>query len=162
MDKPTVKMKWNDADFEKMSWHDNCIHGFHFYSEEWTSDLILDIDYIVEWVCGVDKICKFWISPATLTFHDVTDLKINVDWGDSGMQTILHEMYIYDIQREKVKDQKICLDQNYYRWTIQIDVPMSGDGITFGATGFTQILRDEPILADDQFLPPSKRPKLFG
>jgi hypothetical protein len=49
---PTVaKTIWTDADFDAMSWHDNAVHAVAF--EPQPSDprrLLLDIDYIVEWV----------------------------------------------------------------------------------------------------------------
>ena len=66
-------------DFEPLSWHDNFIYGIHFLSANWKSNLILDIDHIVEWLCGVDQQTRFRIVPATLVFQDVTDLKINID-----------------------------------------------------------------------------------
>ena len=81
---------------------------------------------------------------------------IHVDWRDSNMQDILNEMVIYEIQRELIEQ------QNKYKWTIQITSPSSGDEITFTASGFTQILREEPVLSEFMSLPSSKRLKLLG
>jgi hypothetical protein len=50
---------------------------------DWTSDLALDIDCIVEWICGVGGGGQCRVAPATLVFHGVTDLKIDIDWGRS-------------------------------------------------------------------------------
>ena len=143
-------------DFEQLSWHDNFIYGVHFYCREWEAHLVLDIDYIVEWICGVDQSVLFRMVPATLIFHDVTDLKVNIDWGDSGFQHGLHELSIDHIERVKVENQKICLDRPYYRWIIATNFPKSGE-ITFGATGFTQFPREEPVVCEQQQLPASDR-----
>ncbi len=145
-----------DVDFDRLSWHDNAVYGVRFdvgdsSRGDWHSDLVIDIDHIVEWVCGVAGGARFRVAPATLTFHDVTDLRIAVDCGDSGCRTALNELSIGAVMREPVQDQKICLDRPYYRWRIELNLPQGGE-ITFGASGFTQTLRAEPVLLDDQKL----------
>ncbi|MCI0419030.1 MAG: hypothetical protein L0312_07400 [Acidobacteria bacterium] len=150
---------FTEADFDQLSWHDNSIYGLSIDNDitEWKSDFVLDLDYIVEWLCGVDKTAQFWISAATLAFHHVTDLKLSIDWGDSRMQVAVGEMSIDRIERQRVEKQLICLDRPYYRWTIRLNSPRPGGEISFGASGFTQSLRQEPILCDEQKLPPSQR-----
>jgi hypothetical protein len=91
-----------------------------------------------------------------LTFHDVTDLQIAIDCGDSGGRTALHALSIDVITRERILDQKICFDRPYYRWRIALNAPQGGT-MTFGASGFTQILRAEPVLLDQQQLSPADR-----
>jgi len=142
-------------DFESLSWHDNHIYGFYFFTEKWESHLIFDIDYIAEWICGVDRGVRFRVAPATLAFHDVTDFSIRVA-ADSGFQVALHEWSIDRIERERVRNQKICLDHAYYRWKILTNFPRGGE-ISFGATGFTQLLRDEPLVSEQQKLSVSSR-----
>ena len=156
---------YTEADFDQLSWHDNYIYGFHILigdceQGDWRSDWVLDIDYIVEWVCEKDGGCQFRVAPATLTFHDVTDLRMAVDWGKSGFQTAIHEVSISHITRSQIENQKICLDRPYYNWEIETNFPKEGH-ITFGASGFTQVLRTEPLLIDEQKLSPSQRALLF-
>jgi hypothetical protein len=140
-----------NEDFPNLSWHDNHIYGIHFAIRNWDADLEFDIDYIVEWICGVDGGAQFRVAPVTLAFHNVTDLKLDIDWGDSGCQVALHEVSIHQIERERITNQKICLDRPYYRWTIETNYPRPGT-IAFGASGFTQTLRAEPITQDQQKL----------
>ena len=85
---------FTEANFNGLSWHDNPVYGLFIDNDVnlWKSDLIFDIDFIVEWLCGVDSRTQFKIAAATLTFHHVTDLKIGVDWGDSGQQVAVSEM----------------------------------------------------------------------
>ncbi len=150
-----------EPDFSEMSWHDDTLYGLRFEVGDperntWVSDLVLDIDHIVKWVRGTDDGARFRVAPATLTFHDVTDLRITVDFGDSGCQTAINELSIAAITRERVPDQKICLDRPYYRWRIALNLPQGGE-IAFGASGFTQDLRADPVLVDEQRLPANAR-----
>src|SRR5262249_11194595 len=81
-----------EADFEQMSWHDCHIWRIEFRvgepeDDDWTSDLVLGLDFILEWLCGVDGSATFKIAPATLVFHGVTDPKIAIDLGDNDLQS---------------------------------------------------------------------------
>jgi hypothetical protein len=150
-----------EADFDRLSWHDCHIYALAFRvgdvdAADWTSDLVLDIDFIVEWLCGVDSRAQFRVAPATLTFHGVTDLKIAIDWGNSGFQNALREVSIDGIQRQVIQGQTVYLDRAYYAWCIQMNWP-AGE-IRFGAVGFTQTLRAEPVLTHTQRVSLSQRP----
>ncbi len=50
----------------------------------------------------------------------------------------------------------IYLDRPYYRWVIELNLPPGG-AIAFGAVGFTQVHRAEPLLIDEQKLKPAQR-----
>lgn len=151
---------YTEADFDQLSWHDCQIHALEFRvgdvdAGDWTSDLVLDIDFIVEWLCGVDAKAQFRVAPATLTFHGLTDLKIAIDWGSSGFQNALHEASISGIQRRVIQDQRVFLDRPYFEWRIQLNWP-AGE-VTFGAVGFTQKLRAEAVRTQTQRLSLSQR-----
>jgi hypothetical protein len=150
-----------ENDFDRLSWHDDHVYGIHLSigdieRGDWRSDLVLDIDHIVEWVCGVGRSVRFLVAPATLTFHHVTDLRLAADWSDSGHRMALHELSIARIVRAPVPDQKICLDRPYWRWRIETNLPAAGE-VSFGASGFTQVPRAEPVLQDEQKLARSGR-----
>ena len=156
-----MQQRVSDADFARLSWHDDTVYGLRFEvgdiaRGDWRSELMLDLDHIVEWLCGSDRSVRFRVAPATLIFHDVTDLRIALDWGDSGHRTALGEPQIDAITRTQVLDQKICLDRPYYRWRIALNWPRGGE-VGFGASGFTQTLRAAPVLLDQQRLPPEGR-----
>jgi len=55
---------WNTADFDKLSWHDNYIHGF--FSNLDINQITFDIDYITEWICE-NKNCEFMIAQSQRT-----------------------------------------------------------------------------------------------
>ena len=161
-----ISMPNTEADFERLSWHDCHIWGLEFRVGEpdegdWTSDLVLDIDVITEWLCGVVGSAHFRVAPATLAFHGVTAPRISIDWGQSGFQVALHGVSIDSIERERVSDQKVFLDRPYYRWRILLNWPKAGE-IAFGAVGFTQTLLAEPVLTDKQHLSLRERGMLTG
>jgi len=151
----------SNPDFDDWSWHDNALYGVGLdvgdcARGDWHADLVLDIDHIVEWLCGADGQVRFRVAPATLTFHHVTDLHIAIDCGDSGGRIALYPLSIDAITRERIADQKICLDRPYYRWRIGLNLPQGG-ALSFGASGFTQTLRAEPVVLDQQQLSPADR-----
>ncbi len=92
------------------------------------------------------------MAPATLTFHQVTDLRIGVDFGDSDCRTGINELSIARITRDEVVDKQRFPDRPYYRWRIELNWPTGGE-IGFGAHGFTQTLRAASVLLDEQRLP---------
>ncbi len=153
-----------ETEFERLSWHDCHVWGLEFLvgdpdEGDWTGDLVLDIDYITEWMCGVDRAAQFRVAPAKLTFHGVTDPKLSIDWGSSGFQTSIHHVIINRITREQIRDQKVFLDRPYYRWLIELASPIAGR-IEFGAVGFSQILLAEPVVRERQHLTLLERTQL--
>ena len=151
-----------EADFESLSWHDNNVYGFALRTGDpergdWTCDFELDIDYIAEWVLDDPDGWRFRVAPATLAFHGITDLRIQVDWGSSGFAASPPNLASIDgIEREPIADQRVFLDRPYYRWRIALNSPRSGE-IRFGAVGFTQTLRADPAPCAEQYLPPGER-----
>lgn len=155
-----VKREFTHAEFDSLSWHDNEIYAFEFRvgdpdEGDWTSDLVFDIDYIAEWVQDGPNV-RFLVAPATLVFHGVTDLRFDIDSGTEGNQVALVLPSIAAIEREPIGDQKIYLDRPYYRWSIRLNGTPNGE-IHFGAVGFTQTLRRDPVRCEQQRLPRSQR-----
>ncbi len=141
--------------FDRTSWHDDTVYGFQLRvgdpeRNDWTSDLVLDIDHIVEWTGDCDDV-RFLVAPADLVFHGVTDLQVDMRPDTEGAQVAICLPMISGIDRERVVDQKIFLDRAYYRWTIRLSGYPSGS-LTFGAVGFTQTLREGPVETRQQKL----------
>ena len=159
-------MTYTEADFDRLSWHDCHIWAVELRAGDpddgdWTSDLALDLDFIVEWICGAGGGGQFRVAPATLVFHGVTDPKIDIDWGRSGFQVAMHPVSIGTLEREPIENQKVHLGRPYYSWRIRLNWPDSSE-IAFGAVGFTQTLRAEPVLSERQHLSLKERGRLTG
>lgn len=145
-----------EADFDRISWHDCYLHGFEFLTcdpdvGDWTSDLALDIDYVVDAYSDDRSRTRFRVAPATLTFRNVTDLDISIAWGDSDYRSAIHPLSIHDVEREEVVRHQVRLEQPYFAWTIRLNWP-DGGRIRFGAIGFQQHLRADPIETDRHYL----------
>jgi len=160
-------MSYTEADFDRLSWHDCHVWAVELRpgdpdAGDWTSDLALDIDFIVEWICGREgERAQFRVAPASLVFHGATDPRIALDCSRENHQVAVHPFSIAEIEREPVRDQKVYLDRPYYRWRIRLSWPAGGE-IAFGAVGFTQTLRAEPVLTGEQCLFRSERNRLLG
>ena len=147
---------------ETTSFHDNLIYGFHLRApdpanSDWRSELILDIDHIVEWVCGLDGRAAFRVAPATLSFRDATDLSIRIDYGHGEYPMALNELSIATIECDPAPGQRTPGQQR--RWRIVLNLPKGGE-IAFAASGIGLVLRTEPILCSEQRLSPRGRPHL--
>lgn len=153
-----------EADFKDLSWHDCHIWGLHFdvgdpAEDDWTSDLAVDLDFIIEWLPDEDRGAVFRVAPAKLVFHGVADPCVAINWGSSGFQNALHPASIDVIHRERIQDAKVYPDRPYFSWRIILNWPDGGE-IAFGAVGFTQTLLAEPVLVAKQHLSPEVRSRL--
>ena len=150
--------------FEQTSWHDDTLHGLSVFTgdidrDDWRSELILDIDHIVEWVKSNDGDIAFDVAPATLTFHGVTDLAIALKWPVTNFQTSNMHAHIDRIERSRIADQKVHLDRPYCGWEIVFNTPRDGVS-SFGAWGYTLEFRSEPIRQSGQVLISADRPPM--
>jgi hypothetical protein len=141
---------WTHHQLEEMSWHDNHVHALRIVEgKRGAGQLILDLDYILEWVKNQDGKIQFRVLPATLTFLDVTSLRISLDYATPT--AALGPFSIHAIGR------KIEPRERYeaHVWRIQISWPVGE--ISFEASGFEQRGVGTPVLADNQCLSAEER-----
>jgi hypothetical protein len=143
--------------FEEYTWHDNAIHGLRIVegSDGCSGELVLDIDFIIEWLTpqSEEKPFEFIIAPAYLTFHETTNLTISVDYA--SCTAALQPMIIHEIRRQVVTYPN---GHSSFAWKIEINWPRNSF-ISFHSPNFTQILRTHPVVSGAQYLSPSQRPK---
>jgi hypothetical protein len=148
----TDRRHWDTSDFEQMSWHDVHVHGFRFAREnpeQGTIDLILDIDYILEWRCE-DERFAFAVAQAALTFREVFGLKFSLDYATPTIGMCAFS--IGEIKREEIV---YPTGHRSYRWLIDINCP---DGrIEFQSPGFVQQQVGEPRMQAGQRLDEADR-----
>lgn len=127
---------YTNANFNEMSWHDCTLYSMSFDTKNF--QLIFDIDYIQKWIQKEDHF-EFWVAPATLTFENFSDLKLDVFLSDTN------EFIIYDLEREnKGKTPNGKFTEWFYSFKNEYG------SISFLATGFTQKIRKRPILSNSQ------------
>ncbi len=148
-------MTYTEADFEQLSWHDCHLWGLAFRAgdtNDLVSELVLDIDFITEWLCAADgKTTTFRVAPARLVFQEVADLRLGLDWGSSGLPVAISPASVEGITRELIPDCIVYPSRAYYLWQIRFSWPPAAE-IVFKAVGFTQTLLAEPVVSETQFL----------
>ena len=140
---------WTADDFEKMGWHDGTIYAWYLKEK---FELVLDIDYLFHWVAPTNKrnYYKFWISPCTLIFENVYDLKIDLEISEP------YEVKINDIHCEnpqRPRNANFINHDTEYNWIIDA---FQGQ-ITFKSVGFKLFVRKRPILQKKQNIGIKKR-----
>src|SRR5687768_16247891 len=88
------KWVWSQEDFDLMGWHDVTVHAFALLPERF--EFLLDIDYILKWEEPEppDRYYTFWVSPATLVFEGVQNIKVDLDIGS------IQDIDLQGIERE--------------------------------------------------------------
>ena len=148
------KWTWTEEDFERMGWHDAQVHAFAFVPESW--ELLLDLDYILEWVGPAEgeRHYSFWSAPATFFFANVSDLKIELE-PFPGFE-------LNNIERSDLKTPdggESTPSSVHWRWTLGF----FNGRVTFRATGFVQHFRLQPVFNTTQSLTLEERGGLsFG
>jgi len=146
-----MKHEWTDADFDQMSWHDNAVHGISIVEGiHGAGEFILDIDYILEWLKSASGKVQFRVAPAILNFHEVTNLKIDIDY--SAATAALTPFTIQQIHVAPLVYEKGYVSK---RWTIEVNWP-KGE-ISFESSGFSQKLVRSSLLSENQSLTTEQR-----
>ena len=147
--RPMPTRQWSTTDFEQMSWHDCHVHGFRVTEgEHGAGEIEFDLDYILEWRCKGEGY-SFLVAPATLRFHQVTDLRIAIDW--SAPIAALGPFSLAGIERRSEPRPL----HTAAVWVLQINWPEGN--IQFESTGFTQCTWGREVLSMQQGLAPSER-----
>ena len=124
------ELRWTHEQFDEMSWHDNHVHALRIVAgEHGAGELVLDIDYIVEWLRNGGAF-QFRLVPAILRFTEVTDLRISLDYASPSAAMgpfSIHAIERYTEQREHYIAQL---------WRIEVNWP--GGEVTFEASGYEQ------------------------
>lgn len=138
-------------DFENISFHDNAIHGI-FLPENIDgriSPLRFDIDHIIEW--SEDTFSGkplFSVCQAVVSFSDVTDLKVNIEWAESKYTASETGLYIIDINKINVKT--MLRFPHYYK--LEIITNNKNCYFSFGASTFSMSLLGDTRLIGRQYL----------
>ena len=141
--------RWTQEQFDEMSWHDNYVHAMRIVEgEHGAGDLVLDLDYIREWIRCADGF-QFRILPVSLRFIEVTGLRISLDYASPG--AAMGPFSIYGIERRTEARERYVAQV----WKIVVGWP-EGE-ISFEAQGFEQLGHGPEVLVPRQCLLPQER-----
>jgi hypothetical protein len=140
------KWVWTEEDLPRMSFHDVKVHAFATRIIEpstFNYNLLFDVDYIVAWLCeGPGSSFRFAVSPATLVFEHVSNLKY-----EGEPRTPEELLDINSLTRAEEKNIPGA-PLPTYRWTIE---GHDGD-VSFDAAGFKLYIRRTPVVGSQQSL----------
>lgn len=104
-----IKQSWDSDDFDKMSWSNCRLYAMTFPDESFK--IHFDIDYVYQW--SVEK--DFLVGKCQWTFNDVSNLKIEIDFGQSMLLSIIDversNTYLSPNGRVMLRDYKINFDE---------------------------------------------------
>ena len=129
---------------EDTTYHDNPIHSIEFVDENYNTDLVLDIDYIAEWINSKGNY-QFKISPAYLTFKGVSNLNIRIN-----KPALTQHGYLETILDIKTKLQ----DNGSTKYTI---ILLPDSYIEFCSSGSTLEIEKQEYIKDVQYLTKAER-----
>jgi hypothetical protein len=146
---------WTEKDFDDLSWHDCYFYSFALRDpgEYNTSQIVFELDYILEWLQPTADKFSFLVAPAILTFYEVSELKVTLNY--SGMA--MGPFSIDGIEREL---KTYPSGYQSYHWRIPVNYP--GGEISFNAEGFSQELLAAAIESGEQCLSWKKRSTMFA
>ncbi len=127
-----------EIDFDDMQWHDNPIHAITFSDN---FELLLDIDYIFEWILKGKKYI-FWISPCTLVFENVYDLTFDIGPTTPGLTID----FITKDNPQKPSNAEYVNRDIEFNWIIETQE----GSISFKSIGYKQFVRQKPRLLTTQ------------
>ncbi len=132
------RLEIGSSAFDQVILHDVPVYAMSVQRQEHEVNLVLDIDYAA-WNRFPDD---HYEVPATLTFLDVVDLQIHLDWGPSlrkeepygVIDDFSGELIIYDFRRSAYTD-PVYIERSYQRYEVEFSVPPDGR-ISLGARDF--------------------------
>ena len=162
-----TRLEIDSSAFDQVGLHDVDVYGFFLQRRGDETDFILDIDYLAEWTLLENKRFEFLVVPATLTFLNVVDLQIHLDWGVSLRREepygVIHnlsgEVMIYDFRRFAYTD-PIYTERSYMRYELRFSEPLDGR-ISLGARDFKIVGRQDLIRSEYSTLDPAQKPPLI-
>ena len=142
--------RWTEADFDEMTWHDCQVNAIALDQEgEWQNDLVLELDFIVEWLCGVDNRYRFRVAPAVLRFTNVDNLRLDLSLR------FKQPLEVCAVERTDLR----TTGYTNYHWVIKVQnyPDLKDNVIEFDAAGFTQELTGRTIETESQTLTGAER-----
>jgi len=164
--RPMDKLEIDSSAFDQVSLREVRVYGWFQYREQYEVNLVLDIDYLAEWALLPDNRFDFIVVPATLTFLDVVDLQIHLNWGTSlrreepseDICSFAGELEINDFRRFAYTD-PVYTERSYLHYELDFWEPQGGR-ISLGARGFKIVGRQEGVRSDRQTFDPAQRAPL--
>ena len=128
----------SESDAKPESFHDVHVHGLHWRRDRFA--FLMDIQYILEWIIptGSSSAYSFMVCEAQITFRNVYDLQISLEWVDGVLDAQIDGMQVTNVRT--MRNGEI---QRHYE--ISFSTPEAN--ITLWSAGYEVSLLGEPVLS---------------
>lgn len=128
---------WSNSEMDDISWHDSQIRAMLLDR----SQLLLDIDFICEWIMPETRgdLFSFYIAPATLVFPYAEKVHISLEWTAP--------MSIFDIHGQN----SIPTPQGQ-EFISEWSIAGPHGHLDLRSSGYVLYFRREPLLTQQQYL----------
>jgi hypothetical protein len=135
-----------ESEAQPQTFHDCHVHGIHWRRERFTFSMHLQ--YILEWLPPSDgsSAYRFSIAEAQVTFQDVDDLKVSMDWSGAALDS-----QIASLRAQEARTTPNGRIQRYF--SIEFADPEAI--ISLWSTGYEVRLLQEPVTSEVSSIPPS-------
>ncbi len=143
------------------TFHDDSIYAIRLISPEpdqkdWRSELVLDIDHILDWIRHDNGQISFRLVQANLCFANVSNLKVTFGYPDTSISPL-------PIDRIACSDKAAVTRGDYqeFDWEIALNDQLSG-ALTFRSAGHRLEKTGRPIECEQQQIPQHLRINWVG
>src|SRR5262245_16955568 len=142
MARPLRVLPESEASLE--SFHDCHVHGLHWRRDRFTFSLSLH--YILEWITptGGSSGYRFSVSEGQLTFRDVDELRVSMDWSGAAL-----DAQIAAVRSLKTRTTPNGRLQRYF----EIEFADLEGIISLWSTGYELGLLQEPVISEVTSIP---------
>ncbi len=150
----TEDQTFNDV---RHTFHDDSIYGLKFVgpdpdNHDWTSELHLDIDHIVEWIKADNGRFRFRISQALLVFESVSNLHVSIAFSNTN----IFPLPIDSILRSSQPVVARVPEHREFQWEIKLN-DLNDGKIEFWSTGYRIHFRGTEMNLAEQTMPKNLR-----
>jgi len=121
------------------SFHDCHVHGLSWLRNEFCFSMKLN--YILKWIApsAPQTSFRFLISEASLTFHDVDELKLSLDWSESALDLEIAALTVRTSRTTPTgRPQRL----------FEFDLAQPNGRITLWSSSYSVLLIGEAVISD--------------
>jgi len=126
------------------SFHDCHVHGLYWRRDRFTFSM--ELQYILKWIQPIDGSSdyRFLISNGRVTFRNVDDLKVSMDWSGAALDSQIASVRVLE---------KRTTPNGQAQRNFEIEFADPDAIVSLWSTGYEVQLLEEPVLSEVTSIP---------